>query len=421
MKDNFEHILQDKLRDFSVKAGPRDWTAIERSLGLDVKVRKRVPLYRYAAAAAAAVLLAVGGFYLWRVEPAASPDVPFRQETLIVPPAQREPVLSEMQETEALEGVRKLKEAIERANAQAVPVHTVALPETRFDDGGGQPQVADPQGQPAVNGGDRQRPDRNTGTDTFTRSAGSSTPTFVADNRTRRGSDSRRTPNNNWGLSLFANGIGGNRNDGPGTEKMLAVLNSETSMKSSEYDNFASDYLVEYDQSRSPGLLMAEVSQWDHSLPLSFGFMVRKNLTDRWGLEIGVTYSYLASKQETSSVLKKQQLHYLGVPVAVTYTPFRAGAFDFYGRAGGAADFNIAGRTSLQYGGSNPQITRFTKEGVQWSVSANLGVMYNISPVVGIYFEPGVSHRFEFSNQPESYWKEHPTSFNMQVGVRTNF
>ena len=60
MKDNFEHILQDKLRDFSVKAGPRDWTAIERSLGLDVKVRKRVPLYRYAAAAAAAILAATG-------------------------------------------------------------------------------------------------------------------------------------------------------------------------------------------------------------------------------------------------------------------------------------------------------------------------------------------------------------------------
>jgi hypothetical protein len=166
---------------------------------------------------------------------------------------------------------------------------------------------------------------------------------------------------------------------------------------------------------------MPDMAEWDHSLPLSFGLMLRHNLTDRWGIEAGITYSYLASRQIISAVEKRQQLHYLGIPVAVTYTPLRTGSFDFYLRAGGAADFNIAGRTSLTVDSATPQFMHFAQKGIQWSVSANLGIMYNITPVVGFYLEPGVSHYFPLSNQPVSYWKEHPTNFNFRVGIRTNF
>ena len=47
--------------------------------------------------------------------------------------------------------------------------------------------------------------------------------------------------------------------------------------------------------------------------------------------------------------------------------------------------------------------------------------MYNVSPTVGFYFEPGVGYYFENTHQAESYWTENPWNFNMRLGIRTNF
>ncbi|MCD8186439.1 MAG: PorT family protein, partial [Rikenellaceae bacterium] len=195
--------------------------------------------------------------------------------------------------------------------------------------------------------------------------------------------------------------------------------NNRASMESLLLVQYSSTALVNYEYDNKNGLFSAEMADWDHSLPLTFGFSFRKILPHRLGVEVGITYSYLYSKAENSSTKWKQQLHYLGVPVSLTYSPFQVNNWEFYGRIGGAADFNIAGRQRLENGGTTSK--SFTHKGVQWSVSANVGAMYNINERVGIYVEPGVGHYFEFSNQPASYWQEHPTNFNLKFGVRTNF
>jgi hypothetical protein len=109
----------------------------------------------------------------------------------------------------------------------------------------------------------------------------------------------------------------------------------------------------------------------------------------------------------------------------MTYTPLRRSDVELYGKVGGSIGFNIAGKrteTPLLDGTyQTPIVTRFTSDTPQWAATAHVGLMYKITPSLGIYLEPGVSHFFDMSKQPESFWHDRPTNFNLQVGVRTTF
>ncbi|MDR0954425.1 MAG: PorT family protein [Rikenellaceae bacterium] len=423
MKSQFEQQLQEKLHDFTMKPAPDDWTVIERSLGIDVPVRKRVPLYRIAAVAAVLVLaIGVGGFSLFRFEPAVSPVAPL---TALAEPVTSSVIVTSAQdilpENEALEAVKKLKETIDRANAPASSARLTAMAveaSLPVSDQSLQSTLTSPN-QPVSaedrNAGREQNSRNNVTTRSYTAPTNGNYTVASA-------SPARLRPNANWALSLFAGGMGSDRESRTGVRTMVNDFAQNGIYTLSSADNgLRSDYLIDYHGYSNAELPMAEVAPWNHALPLSFGFMLRRNLTDRWGIETGITYSYLASKQTTSTLQRRQQLHYLGIPVAVTYTPLRTNSFDFYLRAGGAADFNIAGRSSLKAASAQPEVQHFTQKGVQWSLAANVGVMYNLTPAVGLYFEPGVSHYFPFSSQLDSYWKENPTSVNLKVGVRTSF
>ena len=436
MKGKFEDILKDKLQDYSLKPEPRDWTTLQRSLGLDAETPKRIPLYRYVAAAAAVLILAVTGIYLFSIRP-EEPVVPFAQITTPSatgdPAGQVPPAVAAAETDNALEAVLKLKEEINRSKARAeMLAHASTASAATVPDGTGIPVQpgTDGQGQqqqgsvgsgnesPASVSGGQQG--GNTAGQAQGNTRAGTTGRAAASGNNPLNRRNRRTPNSNWALALFADGMtGASGQKSSDMNSFLSPANSPSALASS----LTSKGVVQVEQGTSSGLYRVEASDWKHSIPLTFGFSVRKQLIGNWGIESGINYSFLSSKSETSSVEVKQQLHYLGVPLSVTYTPWRNNKFELYGRLGGAADFNIAGRHKVTYRGENDNVkkTNFNAEGVQWSVSANVGITYRLGPAMGIYFEPGVSHYFENSNQPDSYWKEHPTNFNMKIGVRTNF
>jgi hypothetical protein len=57
---------------------------------------------------------------------------------------------------------------------------------------------------------------------------------------------------------------------------------------------------------------------------------------------------------------------------------------------------------------------------MQWSVNTSLGIEYDIIPQLGIYIEPGLKHYFDNGSRIENFFKDKPTNFNLQVGVRWN-
>ena len=420
--NRIENILQQKLRDFSMETVPQDWTAIQRSAGLTP--RRTIPLRRYAAVAASMALLVACGFLFLK-----------RPDSVTINPlteSERLPLLElphtqyDKDENSAIAVIARLKEAIDQsAGRQSIgtieqtlasdPILSDYSPadEAAATDGNGQTAYrasgsgnSEPNTQPSSSG---QRTERYA-------QAGN---TFYPNSNDRIYQHARSTVNN-WQLALFADGVSGSGSSATPKGGMDYLMQNSPSAALNEF------------VMSSDNILRVEQSEWDHRMPLTFGLSVRKTLGEKWGVEAGLSYSYLSSKSAlstgNSSYNLKQQLHYLGVPVAVTFTPFRTSNLEFYGRLGGAVDFNIAGRQQRLSNlngkdayDSRPETFRFTTSTPQWSASANIGIMYNITPVIGIYLEPGVSHYFESDDQPESYWKKHPTNFNMKIGVRTTF
>lgn len=408
MNGEFEDILQRKLRDFEIEPAAKDWAIIERRIGAPAK--KSIPLKRYIAVAASIAIVAVCGYQLMKNDSFA----PAQQQAVTEIPSGVLPPAHSGTDPDyfnpAIKAVAELKTAIDQANSAkaAAAMNELAILEQTESN----PSViADNSYQPETG-----TQEKNTAAAPQQERRGTSQSYAQNNSSQRRYNNSfdneqlKKGKQNKWSLGVYGNTGAGNSNSNPGGFQRM--MNSP-----------AKDYI-----STTLYTMSMEQPQMKHRLPLTFGLTVRKSLSKRWGIETGLTYSYLTSKAELDATFryeKKQQLHYLGVPVALTFTAYRTKNFEIYGRAGGAMDFNIGAKVTSKIIGSDNRITtdteKFTAKGIQWSTSANVGVMYNISPVVGFYFEPGVSYYFKNSQQPDSYWKENPTNFNMKLGVRTTF
>lgn len=421
MREQFEHTLQDKLQDFSMKTEPADWTRIERSLGLESP--KRVPLYRYVAVAAAVLVLGICSFYLLR---SSSPDLDDIQQIVTTARESANPIEKTLKESidkdPAVVAFGKLQHAVNNPGAQqgGTPISRTVQDQpltAQNETAGNQPQGSDTRTNGSEQPSDQTQPATRTNTGNSTVS--SRPNSFLGDNRllkTRKSITGR-----NWSLALYADGAGARGGNGSFSMNRTTTFSNASALEDFVLNEQANNQLVQLKVEETSGTYTVEVPDWDHQRPLSFGFMIRHNLTDRLGIETGITYSYLSSKQETSAIKRKQQLHYLGVPLGVVYTPFRFDRFDIYVRGAGTMDFNLAGRVRTTYETGSVDTRSFTNSNVQWSVTGNVGVMYNISDRFGFYLEPGVSHYFTFSNQPESYWKKNPTIFDLKLGFRTTF
>lgn len=48
-------------------------------------------------------------------------------------------------------------------------------------------------------------------------------------------------------------------------------------------------------------------------------------------------------------------------------------------------------------------------------------MQYNISSMVGIYAEPGLSYYFDNGSNIETIYSEKPLNFNLNIGLRVSF
>lgn len=149
---------------------------------------------------------------------------------------------------------------------------------------------------------------------------------------------------------------------------------------------------------------------YSHSQPITFGLSVRKGLSHHLSLETGLTYTLLNSK--VKSLDKKQQLHYVGIPLRVNWDFIHTKNFTVYVGAGGAAEKCVYGK----YDGEKQSV----KE-LQFSLNGAVGAQYNLSRQVGLYLEPGVSYYFDDGSGVQTIRKETPFNFNFQAGIRFSY
>ena len=198
------------------------------------------------------------------------------------------------------------------------------------------------------------------------------------------------------------------------------------------------DYLVlscpgGADTKDSPMLDMSSVNrdveqktEYDHHLPIRIGLSVAYALTDRLSISSGLTYTRLSSDikdaSRESKYIGEQRLHYIGIPVNVSYKVVSFRWLGLYGTAGVLAEKCVSGTTDEGYVENNTMKYTNTQDisskPLQMSVNAGVGIQFDFIDNVGIYAEPGLSYYFDDGSALQTIYKEKPLNFNLNVGVK---
>ena len=171
---------------------------------------------------------------------------------------------------------------------------------------------------------------------------------------------------------------------------------------------------------------------YTHKMPVKLGLTARYAFTNLLGIESGLTYSLLQSdiKRGSESTTgawsnSEQTLHYLGVPLNLTFDFLNTRYVNIYAAAGGMMEFGVKGSIKttdhLNNSMTSTHQNAITPKGLLWSVNATAGVQVNVLPSLGIYVEPGMSHHFKNDRQPRSSYTDKPTNFALGFGLRYTF
>lgn len=172
--------------------------------------------------------------------------------------------------------------------------------------------------------------------------------------------------------------------------------------------------------------------EYSHKIPVKVGLTARYNITGRLGVETGLTYSILSSsvKIGNSETGKNwstgsQTLHYLGIPLNISFNILNSRYVNIYLTGGGMMEKSISGsiKTDEYVDGKFDRTltTNISPKGLQWSVNAAAGIQANILPQLGFFVEPGVSHHFKNGSRVRSIYTDKPTDFSLGFGLRYSF
>ena len=161
--------------------------------------------------------------------------------------------------------------------------------------------------------------------------------------------------------------------------------------------------------------------------PVRMGLSVGIPLGRHWRLNTGVNYSYLSSETTGTSVnlrnTTEQKLHYVGIPVTVSRSIVSSRNFSVYATAGAEMEKLVSGKRTTfteQTTTSAPTKETVKEDRPQFSVNAAIGAEYRFRNDIGVYVEPGVSRYINNGSNIDNIYKDKPTNFSLNVGIRIN-
>ncbi len=163
-----------------------------------------------------------------------------------------------------------------------------------------------------------------------------------------------------------------------------------------------------------------------HNQPITASASLNYRINDRWSVSAGLSYSYLRSELtaigDNYAAQTTRRLHYVGVPIAASYTFWANKHFGVYATAGGMVEKMVSGRdeTSTIVDGAEQSTTRdnVTIKPLQLSANAAIGAEWRFAPRLAIYAEPGISYHFDNGSNVTSFYSDNPLAFSLNVGLR---
>ncbi len=163
-----------------------------------------------------------------------------------------------------------------------------------------------------------------------------------------------------------------------------------------------------------------------HHIPVKLGVSFRYYLNDRWSIQSGLTYSYLASDLSYNSIATsyetKQKLHYIGIPIQTGLRIWEGKRSRSYISAGGQVEKLISGKAITHYTldkqFSGTLIENISDNKLLFSALASIGIEYMLGKDLSLYAEPGIHYYFKNGNGLNTHYNEQPLNFNITVGFR---
>ena len=162
-----------------------------------------------------------------------------------------------------------------------------------------------------------------------------------------------------------------------------------------------------------------------HDKPITFGLSMTKTINRNWNMETGLQYSLLKSEfilgEDDYYIQKRQKIHYLGIPLRLSYKWFGANRWTAYTSVGIIMNIPLSGKTDEQYvtGTVVPYSDswHFTPQ-FQWTVGTGVGLQYNFANNWGVYLEPTFSWHIPNGSTTHTIWTEHPFTITVPFGIR---
>ena len=156
---------------------------------------------------------------------------------------------------------------------------------------------------------------------------------------------------------------------------------------------------------------------YDHEIPVSFGVSARFKLTDRLSLNTGVNYTRYTSTRNRRFVgtsrkqTDKQNVHYLGIPVRFDWAAVNRKHFNFYLGAGMQMDKCVYATVGDE---------RLHEKPVLFNLNGTMGFQLNITPRVGLYFEPEANFALN-EGTLQTFRSDESFMLTARGGLRFNF
>lgn len=408
--DRLDEVFRSKLYDFEAGTNPDDWEAIAKRL----PAKPMIPFYRtlryWVAAAVVSLLMVTGGFYLFEGETEQHPLArEVQMQTDALESRLKEEAAPLVVEAPMSTPATKTEERKILAHVPATPADKTAVQEVPVVSEATNDTTIYTEPVEAIKGVDEQadvelQPLRSV----ETRSSSVQTDDF-----TRK---TKEKPVRKWRFGMGGGGL-----------SMAA-------------DNVMPQYVTNSSGLRAENLQYLNKSTGDvrsalpktnieHKVPVSVGLTVSRSLNNRFALQTGLVYSYLLSEWETNGDpyhgKTKQGLHFIGIPLSVTYLIAEWNRFQFYGTGGGMAEMNVSGRLNTKLYDENEVVGKI-KEDIRmkpllWSLNARVGVSYPLLRFLSAYAEGGAGYYFDNGSDIETIRSEKPFNLNFQFGLRVGF
>ena len=166
--------------------------------------------------------------------------------------------------------------------------------------------------------------------------------------------------------------------------------------------------------------------------PVTLSMYVSKNISPRWAIETGISYTMLYSEEtwmaenktfrNKISLYNDIKLHYLGIPMKASYFLIKKDRLFMYLSGGGMIEKSISGKAYTV--SDDEKINKNTNikiRELQYSVTGGVGIGVKVFRPVSLFVEPGVTYYFDDGSGIMTIRKDKPFNFNIQGGLKFHF